>query len=90
MSRVPERRPKTDSGWASNRHHVNSAPIHLILNAQDWLPIEAKVRLLEWKIRLDLVQYAARRCPSLRFEEAAAYEPRDTTNLVAKNFGMCS
>lgn len=60
----------------ANRHHININPIYIILNGLDWIPIESKVRLLEWKIRLDLVQYAARGCPPLDLENIAAYVPR--------------
>ena len=58
------------------RHHVNSAPIFVTLNAQDWIPLETKARLLEWKIRMDLLQYAARGVPELSLEKLAAYQPR--------------
>ncbi|CAK7224272.1 hypothetical protein SCUCBS95973_005460 [Sporothrix curviconia] len=47
-------------------HHVTSIPFFLALNSFSWVPIEAKARLLEWKIRMDLAQYAARACPPLR------------------------
>ncbi|KAI1654881.1 hypothetical protein F4813DRAFT_368789 [Daldinia decipiens] len=57
-------------------HHININPIYIILNGLDWIPIESKVRLLEWKIRLDLVQYAARGCPPFELDNIAAYVPR--------------
>ncbi|KAI1165211.1 HypA protein [Nemania serpens] len=62
-------------------HHVNVCPLFLTVNAQDWIPEAAKVRLLEWKIRLDLVQYAARACApvSLSLAKIASYVPRDWT-----------
>ncbi|XDG02298.1 hypothetical protein ABKA04_001913 [Annulohypoxylon sp. FPYF3050] len=43
---------------------------------QDWIPIESKVRLLEWKIRMDIVQYAARGCPPLSLDNIASYAPK--------------
>lgn len=46
-------------------HHLTSAPIFLTLNAQSWIPASTKIRLLEWKMRLDLVQYIARGVPTL-------------------------
>lgn len=55
-------------------------PIILVLNAQDWVPLEAKARLLEWKIRMDLVQYAARKCPEIRLDRILAYEPKASTS----------
>ncbi|EAQ85992.1 hypothetical protein CHGG_07245 [Chaetomium globosum CBS 148.51] len=57
-------------------HHVNSSPFFVAINAQDWIPAEAKARLLEWKIRMDLLQYAARGAPELSVEKLAAYQPR--------------
>ena len=36
-----------------------------------------KVRVLEWKIRLDLVQYIARGSPPLRPEEIQKYTPKE-------------
>ncbi|CAK7216395.1 hypothetical protein SBRCBS47491_002810 [Sporothrix bragantina] len=47
-------------------HHITSLPFFFALNSFSWVPIEAKARLLEWKIRMDLAQYAARACPPLR------------------------
>ncbi|KAK3325284.1 hypothetical protein B0H66DRAFT_529330 [Apodospora peruviana] len=57
-------------------HHVNAAPIFLTINAQPWIPIDIKVRLLEWKIRMDLLQYAGRVVPPLELDKIAAYEPK--------------
>ncbi|KAK4104894.1 hypothetical protein N658DRAFT_492994 [Parathielavia hyrcaniae] len=57
-------------------HHVNASPIFVTLNAQDWIPAETKARLLEWKIRMDLLQYAARGVPELSQEKLAAYQPK--------------
>ncbi|KAH8846713.1 hypothetical protein MCOR27_004244 [Pyricularia oryzae] len=57
-------------------HHVNVSPILLSINAASWIPTAAKVRLLEWKIRIDLVQYAARAVPPLSLERIAAYQPK--------------
>lgn len=58
-------------------HHINVCPIFLAINAQDWIPLESKVRILEWKIRLDLAQFAARACPELSLDRIASYEPKD-------------
>ncbi|RYO73719.1 hypothetical protein DL766_009063 [Monosporascus sp. MC13-8B] len=59
------------------KHHINVCPIFLVINAQDWIPLESKVRILEWKIRLDLGQYTARACPELLLDRIASYEPKD-------------
>ncbi|KAK8032437.1 hypothetical protein PG990_002171 [Apiospora arundinis] len=58
-------------------HHVTSAPIFVTLNKQDWLATEHKVRMLEWKIRMDIVQYVARGSPKLSVEKIAKYVPKD-------------
>ncbi|KAH8908431.1 HypA protein [Coniochaeta sp. PMI_546] len=58
-------------------HHVNASPLWLTINAQPWIRTETKVRLLEWKIRLDLVQYAARACPPLSLNNITSYKPKD-------------
>jgi len=55
---------------------VNSGPFFVALNAQDWIPAETKARLLEWKIRMDLLQYAARGVPELSVEKLAGYQPK--------------
>ncbi|KAL2025086.1 hypothetical protein VTK56DRAFT_88 [Thermocarpiscus australiensis] len=57
-------------------HHVNASPVFVTLNAQDWIPAETKARLLEWKIRMDLLEYAARGTPELSLEKLVAYQPR--------------
>ncbi|OTB14049.1 hypothetical protein K445DRAFT_319583 [Daldinia sp. EC12] len=57
-------------------HHINVNPIYVALNKQDWIPIESKVRLIEWKIRLDLLQYAVQACPPLELDNIAAYVPQ--------------
>lgn len=57
-------------------HHVNSAPIFLTINAQPWVSAETKARLMEWKIRYDLIQYAARGVPALSLDAIKAYQPQ--------------
>ncbi|CAK7273824.1 hypothetical protein SEPCBS57363_005846 [Sporothrix epigloea] len=51
-------------------HHVTSIPFFSALNSFAWVPVQVKARMLEWKIRMDLAQYAARGCPPLRNVEA--------------------
>ncbi|KAI1487490.1 hypothetical protein F5X96DRAFT_649724 [Biscogniauxia mediterranea] len=58
-------------------HHINVCPIFLVLNGQEWISTADKARMLEWKIRLDLIQYAVRRCPPLSLDSIASYVPRD-------------
>ncbi|KAH7633020.1 hypothetical protein B0T09DRAFT_332675, partial [Sordaria sp. MPI-SDFR-AT-0083] len=58
-------------------HHVTSAPFFTTVNAQDWISFDTKVRLLEWKIRMDLVQYAARGAPELSLDAITSYQPKE-------------
>ncbi|KAH7318698.1 HypA protein [Stachybotrys elegans] len=58
-------------------HHLNAAPIFLSFNKQAWISQDMKIRLLEWKIRTDLLQYVARGCPPLQTERIRQYKPRD-------------
>ncbi|KAI2633978.1 HypA protein [Xylaria nigripes] len=57
-------------------HHVTVAPFLLTINAQSWIPRETKARLLEWKIRFDLVEYAARSCPEATLEKITSFVPK--------------
>ncbi|OTB05222.1 hypothetical protein M426DRAFT_320037 [Hypoxylon sp. CI-4A] len=66
-------------------HGVTVAPVFLTINSLDWIPIESKVRLLEWMIRMELVQYAARACPPLQFDKLASYVPKDKNVGPAKD-----
>ncbi|KAJ4389416.1 hypothetical protein N0V93_006884 [Gnomoniopsis smithogilvyi] len=61
-------------------HHINAAPIFLTFNAQSWIPVETKARLLEWKIRYDLIQYAGRAVPALPLDQLKAYQPKKGLN----------
>lgn len=66
-----------------HRHHVNGAPLWLTINAQPWIGIETKVRLLEWKIRMDLLEYAGRACPPLSTDGIESYKPKDKSEKTA-------
>lgn len=66
------------------RHHVTSAPFFLTLNKLPWIPTAVKVRLLESKIRMDLLQYVARGCPALHPDSLFDYMPKDASSLVAR------
>ncbi|KAK2057899.1 HypA protein [Colletotrichum caudatum] len=72
-------------------HHVNAAPIFLSINSKPWISTENKVRLLEHKIRMDLVQFAARGSPQLRLDQVRSYRPKDKDQgreLVSKPSGL--
>ncbi|SPN97214.1 related to HypA-like protein [Cephalotrichum gorgonifer] len=64
-------------------HQVNLTPIFLTLNAQPWIPTEMKLRMLEYKIRSNIITYLAVGCPPLDITPVTSYKPRDET-LVAK------
>jgi len=57
-------------------HHVNASPFFVTIDAQDWIPAETKARLLEWKIRMDLLEYAARGVPELSVDKLKSYQPK--------------
>jgi hypothetical protein len=55
-------------------HNVTSSIFFSVFMKQDWLSVEDKVRLVEWKGRLDLVWYAASGCPELNVDDVANYQ----------------
>ena len=57
--------PKVDFFYL---HMVTSALFIDILVKEPWVSIEDKVRLVEWKGRIDLAWYAANGSPELRAE----------------------
>ncbi|KAK4204213.1 hypothetical protein QBC40DRAFT_164945 [Triangularia verruculosa] len=57
-------------------HHVNAAPFFVSVNKMGSVSERTKRRLLEWKIRMDLLQYVARGCPELRLERLEHYQPK--------------
>ncbi|KAL3589307.1 hypothetical protein FPOAC2_11471 [Fusarium poae] len=65
-------------------HHTTSTPFFLTLNKQSWVPASTKARLLENKIRMDLLQYVARGSPVLRGDMLREYKPKDGDKLVDK------
>ncbi|KPM38382.1 hypothetical protein AK830_g8198 [Neonectria ditissima] len=60
-------------------HHMTSAPFFLTVNKHPWIPSAVKTRLLESKIRLDLLQYVAHGCPPLQPDTLLRYEPKDVS-----------
>jgi hypothetical protein len=57
-------------------HCTNSSIFWPTFNAQPWLSINAKIRLLQWKGWLDLAMYTSRRSPKLLLEEVSTYVPK--------------
>ena len=58
-------------------HDVNASIFWSTFNALPYVSEAQKIRLLEWKARSDLAQYAARRSPELLLEEVVTYVPKD-------------
>ncbi|KAK3939539.1 HypA protein [Diplogelasinospora grovesii] len=81
LAQYPQKHPKFDFFLM---HHVNSSPIFVTINRADWIPEETKVRLLEWKIRMDLAQYAARAVPELSIDKISNYQPKKLEKLEDK------
>ena len=48
--------------------------------SQSWLGTADKARLLEWKIRMDLVMYASRRSPDIRLDDIRSYQPKQPSD----------
>ncbi|EXJ66811.1 uncharacterized protein A1O5_10006 [Cladophialophora psammophila CBS 110553] len=81
-------------------HSVNCSIFFSAINAQPWLSDENKARLLEWKVRMDILQYASRLAPELHNEEVVNYKPREsgrswasiieTTNSITYDDGHIS
>lgn len=56
-------------------HNLNASIFFSAFLQQEWLSEASKVRLLEWKIRADLAQYAAAKSPEIRLEMVRNYKP---------------
>ncbi|KAF4464071.1 hypothetical protein FALBO_9102 [Fusarium albosuccineum] len=76
--------PKTPKFDFFLLHHVSSAPFFLTLNSMSWVPASVKARMLEYKIRIDLVSYIARGSPILHGDLLRNYTPKDSGKLVDK------
>ncbi|KAM6529735.1 hypothetical protein FALCPG4_007863 [Fusarium falciforme] len=57
-------------------HNVNCSIFFSALLEKDWMSLEDKSRLLEWKGRFDIVAYAARGSPRLHINEVVNYRPK--------------
>ena len=56
-------------------HCVNSSIFFSSFLKAPWIDIKNKIRLLEWKGRLDLCMYASRRSPEPLLDEITNYHP---------------
>jgi hypothetical protein len=57
-------------------HCVNASTFYPAFINASWLSTTSKIRLLEWKGRMDLAMYASRRSPEIRGEEMKMYSPK--------------
>jgi len=60
-------------------HCVNCSIFFSAFLKQPWISQQNKVRLLEWKGRLDLCMYASRRSPKPLLDEITNYKPKEPT-----------
>ena len=72
------------------RHHINSSLIYITINNQDWISLGTKARMLEWKIRMDLLQYVAQASPAFSVESIVNYTPKLQHGSMASVRGECS
>ena len=68
----PGKSPKIDFFFM---HMITGSIFVTILARQDWISVEDKVRLVEWKGRMDLVWYAASSAPALNTKWIESYQP---------------
>lgn len=71
-----QRPPKQVKFDFSSMHSTNSSIFFPTFSSLPWLSIANKIRLLEWKGRLDLAVYASCRSPPLLLEEISGYTPQ--------------
>ena len=63
-------------------HAVTSSIFLTVLIKQPWISTETKVRLIEWKGRLDLVWYAASGAGELRIEDVKDYKGSSSAHMT--------
>lgn len=69
-SQRPGRKRKIDFFYM---HAVTSSIFFSIINRQDWIKLEDRVRMVEWKGRLDLAWYAVSGCAELYSDAITEY-----------------
>ncbi|GMF81681.1 unnamed protein product [Aspergillus oryzae] len=58
-------------------HSLTAAVFFPTIIRQEWISIETRARLLEWKGRSDLITYAALGCPQLYPDRITGYRPKE-------------
>lgn len=76
-SQRPDKQVKFDFFYM---HCVNCSIFFSTFMNEPWLKQEDKIRLLEWKGRLDLALYVSRGCPELRMDEIKNYRPKNSSD----------
>jgi hypothetical protein len=69
-SQRPDRKRKIDFFYM---HTVTSSIFFSVIIKQDWIKLEDRVRMVEWKARLDLAWYAVSGCAELYPETVSQY-----------------
>ncbi|KAA8646580.1 hypothetical protein EYZ11_006285 [Aspergillus tanneri] len=62
-------------------HTITAALSVSVLVQQEWIPVEVKARLVEWKARTDLVWYAASGAVELRLGDLLDYVPGPSADI---------
>ncbi|KAF2209153.1 hypothetical protein CERZMDRAFT_100670 [Cercospora zeae-maydis SCOH1-5] len=62
-------------------HNVTSSIFLTVFAQQDWITLEDKVRLVEWKARMDLVWYAASGAAPLDLNFLTGYKPTHSAGM---------
>lgn len=62
-------------------HNVTSSIFLTVLIRQDWIKLEDRVRMVEWKARLDLAWYAVSGCPPLDGDAISGYSNPESDGL---------
>lgn len=83
-SQRPNKLPKVDFFYM---HDLNCSIFFSSFLDQDWLSREDRVRLLEWKGRMDLASYVSRHNPQLDTRYLTEYKPKkpgDWTSVIER------
>jgi hypothetical protein len=62
-------------------HNVTSSLFFTVLVRQNWIKLEDRVRLVEWKARLDLAWYAVSGCAGLNDDAISGYSNPESNNM---------
>ena len=62
-------------------HNVNSSIFFTVLIRQDWIKLEDRVRMVEWKARLDLAWYAVSGCAPLDGNAISGYSNPESSDM---------